>query len=166
MLVVTTLAGAITLGFCVYTLWPVLRSAGWRAAAGVGCLAASIFGVGDLLTPFERLGCRLADPGCTPASQLASGGGRLDATLSTAGAVLLVASAFLLASAMTQLVGLHTWARATRWCGGALTVTLIANAAAPQELRGLAERLFAAAGVTFIAVVAMAVSRTPRRPMR
>jgi hypothetical protein len=45
----------------------------------------SIYGLGDLLSPLEREGCRLADRGCTAAAQFANSGGKLDAALSTLG---------------------------------------------------------------------------------
>jgi hypothetical protein len=51
----------------------------------------SIYGLGDLLSPFEREACRLADPGCTWAAQVANSGGTLDAALSVVGLVLFVA---------------------------------------------------------------------------
>jgi len=73
---------------------------------------------------------------------------------------------FLLALFVTRLVELSAWALATRWCGAALSLTLVADAdaaAAPRALPGQAERLFAAAGVTVIVVVAVAVSCTRRR---
>jgi len=72
----------------------------------------------------------------------------------------------LLALFVTRLVELSAWALATRWCGAALSLTLVADAdaaAAPRALPGQAERLFAAAGVTVIVVVAVAVSCTRRR---
>jgi len=70
----------------------------------------------------------------------------------------------LLALFMTRLVELRAWALATRWYGAALSLTLIADAAAaPRALPGQAERLFTAAGVTVIDVVAVAVSCTRRR---
>ncbi len=76
---------------------------------------------------------------------------------------------FLLALFVTRLVELSAWALATRWCGAGLSLTLVADAdadadaaAAPLGLQGLAERLFAAAGVTVIVVVAVAVSCTRR----
>jgi len=72
----------------------------------------------------------------------------------------------LLALFVTRLVELSAWALATRWCGAGLSLTLVADAdaaAAPLGLQGLAERLFAAAGVTVIVVVAVAVSCTRRR---
>ncbi len=157
LIVILTVAGVMTLGFCLMSLWPALRPSGRRGAAGAAVLAASIFGVGDALTPFERLGCRLADAGCTGSDQLATSGGRLDSVLSTAGAVLLTASAFLLAWAMDHTPGLARWAGPTRWVGVALVATLIADAsAASVGLQGLAERLFAILGVALIAVVALA----------
>lgn len=100
LIVVFTLCGAAVLMFTWRALWPSLRQAGRPAAVGATLLSASIFGLGDLLTPFEREGCRLADPGCTSAAQLATAGGTLDAVLSTAGVAALVAAGFFLAAAM------------------------------------------------------------------
>ncbi len=60
---------------------------------------------------------------------------------------------------MTRLVELPAWALATRWCGAGLSLTLIADpAGAPRALRGQAERLFAAAGVT---VMSWSLSAAP-----
>ena len=82
LIVVLTVAGAVTVAFCAFALWPVVRSTGWSGRLGTVALGLSIFGLGDLLTPFERLGCRLADPGCTPDAQTATLGGTLDVALS------------------------------------------------------------------------------------
>jgi hypothetical protein len=38
-------------------------------------LALSVVGLGDLLTVTERLACRMADPGCTAAAQIAAASG-------------------------------------------------------------------------------------------
>jgi hypothetical protein len=46
-------------------------------------LALSVYGVGDLLSPFEREACRLADPGCTASDQAANAGGILDSLITT-----------------------------------------------------------------------------------
>jgi hypothetical protein len=71
-IVVIALCGAAVLLFAWRALWPSLRRAGRPAVIGVTLLGASMFGVGDLLTPFEREGCRLAEPGCTSSAQLAN----------------------------------------------------------------------------------------------
>ena len=102
LVVVLTLCGAATILFAALSLRPSLRPGGWSATVGSVLLGLSIFGLGDLLTPFEREACRLADPGCTGAAQLANSGGKLDAALSAVGLALFVAAGFFLASARSK----------------------------------------------------------------
>jgi hypothetical protein len=92
-----------------------LRPGGWTATVGSILPALSIFGLGNLLAPFERVACRQADPGCTVAAQLANFAGKLDAVLSTVGVALLVVAGFFIASAMKRTPGWHRWARLARW---------------------------------------------------
>jgi hypothetical protein len=160
LIVVFTLCGATVLLFAWRALWPSLRRAGRPAAVGVTLLAASIFGLGDLLTPFEREGCRLADPGCTSAAQLATTGGTLDAVLSTAGVAALVAAGFFLAAAMARLPQWQSWARWTRWATAGIIAAFAADGlAGPAGLSGLFERLLAVAGAAAIAVLGAGVRR-------
>jgi hypothetical protein len=105
LVVVFTLCGAATILFAWLSLRPALRPAGWTATVGSVLLALSIYGLGDLLSPLEREGCRLADRGCSAAAQFANSGGKLDALLSTLGVVLFVMAGFFLASAMRRLPG-------------------------------------------------------------
>ena len=65
LVVVFTLCGAATILFAWLSMRPSLRPAGWTATVGSALLALSIYGLGDLLSPFEREGCRLADRGCS-----------------------------------------------------------------------------------------------------
>jgi uncharacterized protein DUF998 len=164
LIVVITLCGAAVLLFARRALWPSLRRAGRPAAIGVTLLGASIFGVGDLLTPFEREGCRLADPGCTSSAQLANAGGMLDAVLSTAGVVALIGAGFFLAAAMARLPEWRGWARPVRWVTAAVIVLFAADGlAGPAGLSGLFERLLAAAGAAAIAVLGIGVRRMAGR---
>jgi hypothetical protein len=82
----------------------------------VGCvqLGLSIFGLGDLLTPFERPACRQADPGYSAADQLANTGGALDNLLSTVGLLAMVAASFVPATAMKRLPRWAGWVRPVR----------------------------------------------------
>jgi hypothetical protein len=163
LIVVITLCGATVLCFAWRALWPSLRMAGRPAVAGVALLAASIFGLGDLLTPFEREACRLADPGCTFSAQNANAGGLLDAVLSTAGVVALVVAGFFLAAAMARLPEWQGWVRPTRWAAVVILVLLAADAlSGPAGLAGLAERLLAAAGAAAIAALGTGVWRRAR----
>ncbi len=114
LLSVFTLSGVAAILFAAFSLWPSLRRGRWMAATGSLLLALSIFGVGDLLTPLEREACRQADLGCTAVAQLANSGGALDASLSTMGAVFLVASGFFLAAAMQRVSGWRRWVRLAR----------------------------------------------------
>jgi len=169
LVIVLTAAGASVMLFCAFSLWPALRGAGWKAMTGTAFLALSIFGLGDLLTPFERLGCQLATTGCTPAAQLATSGGKADGLLSTAGVVLFVLAGFLLAAAMKATVGWQRWARPARlfslvtlvlFC--ALGVTGAAGDSLP--LGGLLERLLAFVGAMGIVVLAGVVVRQTSQP--
>ena len=82
LVVVITLCGLATVLFAALSVGPTFRRAGWPAAVGSVRLGLSICGLGDLLTPFERLACRIADSGCSPAAQVANSGGMLDAVRS------------------------------------------------------------------------------------
>src|SRR4051794_26207257 len=75
LVVVLTLCGLATALFALLSVRPVLRPGGRSATIGAVLLALSIYGLGDLLSPFEREACRLADPGCTPEDQAANLGG-------------------------------------------------------------------------------------------
>lgn len=103
--VLLTLCGLATVLFALLSVRPVLRRAGWTAVVGSVLLALSIYGLGDLLSPFEREACRIADPGCTGADQLSNLGGRLDALLSTIGIFAFLAAAFFLAAGMRRTPG-------------------------------------------------------------
>src|SRR5215213_3513000 len=127
LVVVLTLCGAATILFAALSLRPSLRPGGWRATVGSVLLGLSIYGLGDLLTPFEREACRLADPGCTGAAQFANWGGKLDAALTLVGLVLLVAAGFFLASAMKRVPGWRRWARSARWAMVLFLALLVAT---------------------------------------
>jgi hypothetical protein len=160
LVVVITLCGAATILFAALSLRPSLRPGGWRATVGSVLLGLSIIGLGDLLAPFEREACRLADPGCTQAAQFANLGGTLDATLSALGLVLLVAAGFFLASAMKRVPGWRRWARPTWWATVLFIALLVATVLADAVgLGGLFERLVAALGAAGVALLAAGVLR-------
>ena len=147
LVVVLTLCGAATILFAWLSLRPSLRPAGWTATVGSVLLGLSIIGLGDLLTPFAREACRLADPGCTPAAQFANSGGKLDAALSALGLLLLVAAGFFLACAMKRVPGWRHWARPARWATVLIIALLVATVVGGAVgLGGLFERLLAATG--------------------
>jgi hypothetical protein len=139
--------------------------AGGPAALGCALLALSVAGLGDALTPWEREGCRLADPGCTPAAQVANAGGRLDASLTTGGVLLLVVAAVFLAVAMRRL---PAWRRAMLptlcWGAAVLALAVFTGAAAGTGVSGLAERLLAATAAAGIAGLAWHTLRTLKAP--
>lgn len=160
LVVVLTLCGIATVLFALLSVWPTLRPAGWTAAVGSILLAVSIYGLGDVLSPFERQGCRIADPGCTAAGQMNSPGGRLDSILSTAGIFCFVAAAFFLAAAMRRTPGWERAARPTMWFGvGFLVLVLLLAAVESSSLGGLVERLVVAIGAAAIAALAVRVAR-------
>lgn len=161
MVVVLTLCGAATIGFVLLGLLPQLRRAGRTGWAACLLLALSIFGLGDLLTPFERLGCRLADPGCTPTAQLTNAGGTLDATLSTIGILLLVIAGGFGYAAVRRIPSWRPLAVPVL----VLTVLLVLGFGTagfgPPDLAGLSERLVALTGAVMITVLAVRVGRNP-----
>jgi hypothetical protein len=163
LVVVISLCGAATILFAWRSLWPSLRGGGWRAAVGSVLLGLSIIGLGDLLSPFEREACRLADPGCTPAAQFANLGGTLDLLLSLFGLVVYVAAGFFLASAMKRVPGWGRWAGPTRWATllfiALLAATVVADA---LGLGGLFERLLATTGAAGVALLALGVLQRAR----
>jgi len=160
LVIVITLCGIAAISFSLLSVWPSLRPGGWTAAVGSLLLALSIFGVGNLLTAFERLACRRADPGCTAAAQLTTSGGWLDAILSTVGVPLFVAAGFFLASAMQRTPGWHAWVRPTRGLMGLVIVLYVATGVlGVVGLSGLFERLLAATGAAGVAFLAVGVLR-------
>lgn len=165
LIIVFTLCGAVVVLFALRSLWPALRAAGLPARIGTILLALSIFGLGDLLSPFEREGCRLADPGCTAAAQTATAGGTLDAVLSTFGVAALVVAGFFLAAAMKRLPDWQRWVRSTRWCTVIfLALFVLDGALGGVGLGGLFERLIALAGAAGISALAIAARRVTGQP--
>jgi hypothetical protein len=165
LVVVLTLSGAVTIVFAWLCVWPSLRAGGWSARVGSILLALSVFGLGDLLTPFERLACRIADPGCTAADQTTNVGGTLDALLTTAGFAFFVAAGFFLAGAMGNTTDWRGWVRRTNVFTVAVLVLFVATGAfATSAVGGLLERLVAALGAAGIAVLALEIARRDRPP--
>jgi len=163
LVAVFTLAGAATILFAVRSVWPVLRPGGWAAGVGSVMLALSVAGLGDLLSPAERLACRIADPGCTTAMQISNAGGKLDSALTTIGLVVLVVSGFFLAAAMRRVPGWRAWAWPTRWVSVLFLLLGIASAVTVNAgLNGLFERLFAAAAAAGLAALGIGILRHSR----
>lgn len=164
LIVMFTLCGAATMWFTWRSLRTALRPAGRLATLGSVLLALSIFGLGDLLTVSERLACRLADPGCTPASQVANAGGTMDSTLSTLGVVVFVAAGFVLAAAMKRLAEWQSWVRPVRWYAVLVIVLAVCDGLTQgaNGLSGLFERLIALTGAAGIALLARGVLRRSR----
>jgi hypothetical protein len=159
---VLTLCGLATVLFALLAVRPALREGGRRATVGAVLLALSIFGVGDLFSPFEREACRLADTGCTGSDQTANLGGKLDNTLSTLGILLFIAAAFVLASAMERTPGWRGWVWPARWVGIVFVALLVAFVVAePADLGGLFERLLAGFGSVAIGALAWRIARQP-----
>jgi hypothetical membrane protein len=161
LLIVLTLCGAATILFAVRSVWPALRPGGWTAAVGSVLLVLSAGGLGDLLTPFERVACRMADPGCTSAKMVANSGGKLDGNLTTIGVLLFVLAAFFLAHAMRRMPGWQAWAWPTRWTA-ILVVAFAVLLAADSGLSGLFERLASATAAAAIAALGVGVLRRSR----
>jgi len=162
LVVVLTLCGLATVLFALLAVRPALRGGGRRATVGAVLLALSIYGVGDLFSPFEREACRLADTGCTGSDQTGNLGGKLDATLSTFGILLFIAAAFVLASAMRRTPAWRGWAWPARWVGIVFAVLLVAFVVAESaDLGGLLERLLAGFGSVAIGALAWRIARQP-----
>src|SRR3954451_2282841 len=162
LVVVLTLCGLATVLFALLAVRPALREGGRRATGGAVLLALSIFGVGDLFSPFEREACRLADTGCTGSDQTANLGGRLDNALSTLGILLFIAAAFVLASAMRRTPGWQGSVWPARWVGIVFAVLLVAFVVAESaDLGGLFERLLAGFGSVAIGALAWRIARQP-----
>jgi hypothetical protein len=161
LLIVITLCGAATIWFTLRSVWPVLRPGGWAATVGSILLALSVAGLGDLLTPFERLACRMADPGCTTAMQVSNSGGKLDGNLTAIGVLLLVAAGFFLAHAMRRIPSWQAWARPARWIA-VLIVALTVADVVTSGLDGLFERLVAITAAAAIATLAVGILRRSR----
>jgi uncharacterized protein DUF998 len=158
--VVITLCGAAVLLFTRLSLWPALRAGGRPALIGTVLLATSIYGLGDLLSLFEREACRRADPGCGASDQLANAGGTLDAVLSPLGVLSLIAAGFFLAAAMRRIPGWQDFAAPTRKGAYTLLGLLALNAVfGGSGFSGLCERLLAAAGAAALTVLALQVRR-------
>jgi hypothetical protein len=170
LIIMLTIAGAVTMWFAFRSLRPALRSAllpqasSARRLATIGCwlLAFSIFGIGNLLTIFMRLDCRLVDAGCTPAKQVSNFGGTLDNTISSVGVLVFIAAGFLLAVAMNRTASWSSLARPTRRFMVVMIVWVIGDAVSGyggDHPGGLFERLIAFTGAAWIAYIAVAVSR-------
>jgi hypothetical protein len=167
LVVVFTLCGLATVLFAAVSVWPALRRAGWPAAVGSVLLGLSIYGLGDLLSPFERLACRIADSGCSPAAQVANTGGMLDALLSTVGILVFAAAAFFLAPAFRRTPGWQAWAWPARWVGLAFILILVADVATSSlGFGGFMERVLATLGAAAIGALAWRISTRsePQRP--
>ncbi|CAN5276529.1 hypothetical protein BH11ACT3_BH11ACT3_23760 [soil metagenome] len=167
LVVVFSVCGLITILFSVISVRAALAPAGWLAWVGALLLAASIFGLGDLLSPFERLACRIADPGCTAADQVSTPGGALDSTLSTIGVVFLIVATFFLASAMARTPDWRTAVFPARVVGVALAALLLLSAVVgldDSRIGGLLERGIALLGAAGISALAVLVLR--RAPLR
>lgn len=162
LVVILTLCGLATILFAVLAVPPAFRPAGRVATVGAVLLALSIYGIGDLLSPFEREACRLADPGCTSADQVANTGGTLDSTISTVSILVFVAAAFVLAVAMKRTPGWHGWVWPARAVGiGFIVLLVLLVLADAADLGGLAERLLAGCGSAAIAALALRIARVP-----
>ncbi|WP_245623641.1 DUF998 domain-containing protein [Actinocatenispora sera] len=161
LLIVITLCGAATIVFTLRSVWPALRSGGWAATVGSILLTLSVAGLGDLLTPFERVACRMADPGCTTTRMISNSGGTLDNTMTSIGLLVLVLAGFFLAHAMRRVPGWQSWAWPARGTGILFLALGAADVLAPS-LSGLFERLLAAAAAAAIAALAIGILRRSR----
>jgi hypothetical protein len=160
---VFTDAGAATILFALFSVWPTLRDGGRAAQVGSVLLALSVAGLGDLLSPAERLACRISDPGCTTALQLSNSGGKLDSILTTGGAVLLLVAGFLLAAAMRRIPSWRAWVRPVRWTSVLIFAFAVGDALdGTSGQGGLFERLYAVTAAAALAALAVGILRRTR----
>ena len=145
LVVAFTFCGLATVLFAGLSVWPTLRRAGWPAIAGAALLALSIAGLGNLLSPFEQLACRIADPGCTYASQASNSGGALDNNLSFLGIVLFAIAPFVVGEAFRRLPEWKAWAWPARFAGFIFIALFVIDTVvyAMNGPQGLFERLLA-----------------------
>lgn len=163
-----TFCGALTIMFAFRSAWPVLRPGGWMATAGTVLLALSVVGLGDLLSPGERLACRLADPGCTTTLQISNTGGKMDNLLTTIGVPLFILAGFFLAAAMRRTPGWHEWAWPVRLTMILVLISAIGDIVTQHNgLGGLFERLTALTAAAAITAFAIGIlRRIPAQPSR
>lgn len=170
LVVAFTIYGLLMLLFAAFAVWPTLRPGRWWAAAGTVVFVLSIYGLGNVLSPWERLACRMADPGCTATAQAANAGGNLDNQLSFPGILLFAVAVFLIASAMKRTPGWRSWTWPARWAGIAFVIVLVADIAAYAlnlGLDGLMERLLATTGAVALAAFAWRIyAGAPDAPSR
>lgn len=160
LIVTFTVCGAVTIVFALRSVWPALRSGGWRTALGSLLLALSAVGLGNLLSARERLACRMADPGCTETLQISNAGGKTDNIVTSIGVLLLVVAGFFLASAMRRIPGWQRWARPSRWVAVLVLAFAVADVATQDAgYGGLFERLIATVGAMGLAVLAAGIVR-------
>jgi hypothetical protein len=160
LVVAFTLCGLATVLFAALSVWPTLRNAGWPSAVGAALLGLSIAGLGDLLSPFEQLACRMADPGCTATAQAANAGGALDNNLSFFGIVLFAIAPFFIAEAFRRLPEWKAWAWPARFAGFTFIALFVIDTVvyALNGPQGLFERLLATCAAVIIGVFAWEIS--------
>jgi hypothetical protein len=157
--VVIGLCGLATILFAWRAVWPSLRAANRSATIGSALLALSIYGLGNLLAPFARVACRIADQGCSPTDQLATFGGQLDAITSIPGIVFFIAAVFFLSAAMARTTDWRNLAQPTRRLGIGFIVLLVATVVGSAiGGTGLMTRLFAISGAAAIAGLAWQIA--------
>lgn len=156
LVVILTLCGAMTLFFLAFSLWPSVKKAGVSAKLATILLGLSIFGIGDLLSPFERLGCRLADTGCTDSLQVATTAGRNDMILSSIGIFLFMIGVITLGYSVNKLKEFKQVSNSLIYGGYFLIVVAIVMGIAPASAYGAMERLVAYFGAILLALLARA----------
>jgi len=159
--VVISLCGLGTILFASLSVWPSLRAAGRTATIGSLLLGLSIYGFSDLIEPFKRVACRIADEGCSPADQLATLGGKLDVIVSIVGIILFIGAVFFLSAAMKRIPDWWDLARQARWVGIAFIMLLFATALiSVVGGTGLMNRVLAITGAAGIAGLAWRIARS------
>ncbi len=137
---ILTVCGLATIIFVLFALLPNIRqySKSKLAKAGAILLTLSVFGLGNLLAPFERLACRIADQGCTSSQQVSTLGGRLDSNLTFFGILFLILALFFIGYGLHKAAGGWTlYTRYVRAGGFALVALLLVEGFVTESFSGV-----------------------------
>ncbi len=145
--------GLGTFAFAVFGLRPALAAAGKVAAYGPWLLACSVL---VLASPFPRVPCRLADPGCSLQVQLSVPGGLIEGILSGIAFLVLVLTPIPLGRRLAVLPFWHRMVPVMKVAraAGLSAYVLLCLSAWFGIGQGLMERLLTMVCVVWIAVLA------------
>lgn len=152
---IIAVCGALTIVFIWWGLYPALGRTRMALVCAV-LFTLSVYGIGDLFAPIERLGCRMADAGCTPDLQVANTGGTLDSLLTTLGIFIFVSAVITTGFTMRDRAGLRSYAVAFI-VAGFVFAGWLALSAVFADVGGLWERIAADGGAAILFALAWVV---------